>query len=346
MHWRGSDINMSNKVYAEYAKDIKNVRLKSSSGGAFNRIANRVLEQGGIVYGVIFDSDLKKARYSNTDVLPLEKLMRSKYIAAEIGDTFRQVEEQLKSGRFVLFSGTPCVVAGMKKYIHMKYPISEDRLLLVDFLCEGVPSPEIFVSYIEELESKYKDKVVDVQFRSKAFGWTPHCMKVIFASGKEYIKPYFRDSYISTFIELLFNRPVCYQCAFRENKESDITLADFWRIREILPEWANDNLGVSAVFANTEKGDKWILQQKEVTLKKLSDVDCEFAKQHLETEAIYEKRNKFFETWMCEGYAAAIKKHSKFGKRVPLLKRMKQIKFSFKLLKVQRKKKKLIDGKR
>ncbi|MEE0919132.1 MAG: Coenzyme F420 hydrogenase/dehydrogenase, beta subunit C-terminal domain [Lachnospiraceae bacterium] len=336
---------MIKAAYAEYALDLKEVRLKSSSGGAFNRIAHEILNNNGIVYGVKFDKIKKTAVYSNTDVDSLFDLMRSKYVCAEVGNVFKEVEKQLNEGRMVLFSGTPCTVAGMRKYAQMKCKDKIENLLLVDFLCEGAPSSKVFQDYLTGLEHKYKGNVIDVQFRSKAFGWSNHCMKVVFDNGKEYVRPYIDDTYISTFVELLFNRPVCYKCMFRQEKMSDITLCDFWKVKQVLPEWIDGNYGISAVFANTEKGNDWILKQQNVKIQKLSDEQMKYALQNLNTEKEYIKRNEFMDTWKSKGYSSAIKKHAEIGKPKGCIKRLKWCKHYLKLLKYRKNMRDLLDVK-
>jgi len=318
-------------VYAEYSMDLLNVRLQSSSGGAFYSIAKLILEKDGIVFGVILDKNRMIARYSDTDHHSINEIMRSKYIAAELGNTFLRVEEELKNNRLVLFSGTPCVVAGLKNYIQKKCKDKEENLLLVDFLCAGVPSPKVFASYLETLEKKYKDRVCDVLFRSKAYGWNCYCMKVIFKSGRIYAEPYIKDSYISGFIELLFNRPSCYKCKFREKKCSDITVSDFWNVDKILPEWSKNNFGISAVFVNTKKGEYWLMKQKNVMLHKLDEDASKLAYQHLNTSNVIVKRNLFMHTWLEEGYHSAVKKYCNIYMKKSVKERLGQLKYYLKL---------------
>lgn len=332
------------KIYAAYAKDLHGIRLKSSSGGIFAVLAQNIIEKNGIVYGVIFDHENQIVRYSNTDEVDLIELMRSKYVAAEMGDVYSDVLKQLDSGRLVMFAGTPCGVAGLKKLVQIKFKKIPEQLLLVDFLCEGVPSPQVFSEYIKGLEKKYREKVVDVIFRSKEYGWNIYCMKVVFQSGKTYIRPHILDTYMDAFImDLLFNRPCCYECQFRINKESDITLADFWKADKVVPEWTKENFGVSAVFLNSQKGKDAFKTQNECDVIELSVHQEQFAEQHLETQEVYEKRNKFFEYFISYGYDSAITKFASLKQKKSFIERLKKVKYILKLHKWHKEMRKILD---
>lgn len=332
------------KIYAAYAKDLHGTRLKSSSGGIFPVLAEDVIKNNGIVYGVIFDHENQIIRYSNTDEVNLSKLMRSKYVAAEMGNVYSDVLRQLESGRLVMFVGTPCGVAGLKKLVQIKFKKIPEQLLLVDFLCEGVPSPKVFSEYIKGLEKKYNEKVVDVIFRSKEYGWNIHCMKVVFQSGKTYIRPHILDTYMDSFImDLLFNRPCCYECKFRINKESDITLGDFWKIDRVIPEWTKGNFGVSSVVLNSQKGIDTFKSQNKCEVVELSAAQEHLAEQPLETQEIYEKRNKFFEHFMSYGYDSAIIKFSSLKQKKSFVEKLKKIKHILKLQKWHKEMRKILN---
>lgn len=332
------------KIYAAYAKDLKGVRLKSSSGGIFALLAQNIIKEKGIVYGVIFDKQNQIVRYSNTDEVDLAELMRSKYVAAEMGNVYADVLKQLECGRKVMFVGTPCGVAGLKKLVEIKFKKIPKQLLLVDFLCEGVPSPQIFIEYIKGLENKYGEKVVDVNFRSKEYGWNIYCMKVVFQSGKTYIRPHILDTYMDSFImDLLFNRPCCYECQFRIKKQSDITLGDFWKADKVVPEWTKENFGVSAVFVNSQKGIDIFKNCYECDVIELAKHEEVFAEQHLETQEVYEKRNKFFEHFIRCGYDSAINEFASLKQKKSIIERLKKIKYILKLQKWHKEMRKILN---
>lgn len=265
-------------VYAAKNKDEK-IRAKSASGGMFTIMANQIIKENGIVYGVKFDSDWNVV-FDKTETLDgLEKFRRSKYVQAWLGDTFKNVKKDLQEGRKVMFVGTPCQVAGLRSFLHKEY----DNLLLVDLICEGVPSPKVWKRYLkEELARQGKKNTVllssnhslapeggiylkDVSFRDKSKGWKKFSFALSFgkasADAEKYsvLPPYInRDSaYMQCMMHYIDLRPICYECPFKSCKShSDITIADYWGITYLHPEM-DDDKGTSMVFVNTEKGRKY-----------------------------------------------------------------------------------------
>jgi coenzyme F420-reducing hydrogenase beta subunit len=238
------EIKTTNCYYG-YSMSEHNVRKKSSSGGIFYELSQKVIQQGGVVFGAVYDRERQIVVHKSTLEVDLQELMRSKYVESKLDDTFSKISTCLKERKIVLFAGTPCQAAGLRKYIKMQLPEYEDLIFIIDFLCEGVPSRKILSAYRQKLENKYNSKISRIIFRSKSYGWDMHCIKAEFINGKNYIRPSFSDSYMHTFImDLIFNRPSCYTCKFREEKKSDITLADFWKVAKVDSE-CNDNKGVS-----------------------------------------------------------------------------------------------------
>lgn len=233
------------KCYAAYINT--NIRLKCSSGGIFSSLAYDVIVAGGVVYGVEFSEDWKSAKYCRvSDLYNLDKLYGSKYIQANVGNTYHSVRQDLMSGLIVLFSGTTCQINGLKLFLKKDYP----NLLCVDVICHGVPSQKLWQSY---LASK-PYRIENVSFRCKKNGW--------YDSGIEengmYI-PQKQHTYMSLFLKDYCLRPSCYNCVSKKNKQSDITLGDLWGVRDIAQE-INDNLGISSVIIRSEKGEKAFLK--------------------------------------------------------------------------------------
>lgn len=150
------------------------LRRDSSSGAVFPLLAERVLQEGGTVFGAARDEDGTVRHIGVDDLDGLRKLKSSKYVQSETGNCYRQAEELLKAGREVLFSGTPCQIAGLNAFLGRKY----DNLLTVDVVCHGVPSPLAFRRYAEELTEEGKKKVLAVNFRDKVRGWYPYFLTV------------------------------------------------------------------------------------------------------------------------------------------------------------------------
>ncbi|MBR2280852.1 MAG: Coenzyme F420 hydrogenase/dehydrogenase, beta subunit C-terminal domain [Ruminococcus sp.] len=320
----GVHCNDKVRYYYGYSKDEDNVRGKSSSGGLFFELANAVLKNGGVVFGSRYNPEKMRAEHCSTEDVPLEELLRSKYIDSYLGDTFLRVEEFLKQGREVLFCGTPCQAAGLAMLRNNKLKKYSDNLYIVDFLCEGVPSDNVFKQYVEELEKEYKKKVTDVNFRSKYYGWKTHCMKITFEDSSVCVRPSFADSYMHTFImDLVMNRPSCYNCKFRQDKLSDITIGDFWKVDEI-EKGFSENKGVSAIFVNNPKGKKLLDSVSDtLVIKELNRKNTADMLQFLDLSTYENKRNEFYKTFLSKGYAEAIKTYSTYIKNQDFLSRVK-----------------------
>ena len=143
-----------NPVVASYIaiNNNKNQREASASGGLFSVIAHYILERNGVVFGAAYDEKLRVKHIAIEHEADLEKLRMSKYVQSDLGDTFKQVDKYLKADRIVLFSGTPCQVAGLRAYINRE----DANLILLDLVCHGVPSPKLFEDYKAALSEKYE----------------------------------------------------------------------------------------------------------------------------------------------------------------------------------------------
>ena len=228
----------------------ESVRSTSSSGGTFYELAKAVVSRGGIVYGCALDSELV-ARHIGVEALDgLSALKGSKYVQSDVGTTYADVKKWLSQGREVLYSGTPCQIAGLKNYLGREY----DTLLLVDVLCHGVPSPGVFSDYLGYLTDKFGSKPVSVNFRNKEKSWKRLYFEVVFENGKRYFTFCGYDRYMSMFLNNISLRPSCYDCHFTTtNRQGDITLGDFWGIGRKYPE-RDDDKGISLIIVNSEKG--------------------------------------------------------------------------------------------
>ncbi len=228
----------------------EDIRLESSSGGIFTLIAEQIIACGGIVFGARFDDNFNVIHDYVDTKEGLQKFRGSKYLQSRIGETFKEVEKQLEKGRKVLFSGTPCQIAGLKSFLDKP----NDSLFTVDIICHGVPSPLVWQKYIEYREAIAGSKARRIAFRRKDEGWKLFSISFIFENDKEYIQTYKSDLYMRAFLKDICLRPSCYNCQFKTlNRDSDITLADFWGIQNILPEM-DDNKGTSLLFVNSKKG--------------------------------------------------------------------------------------------
>lgn len=274
-------------------------RLKSSSGGIFSLLSEAVLVQEGVVYGAALSEDCKSVFHVGINQKrDLWKLQGSKYVHSKIGNCYKEAKKDLESGRKVLFTGTPCQIEGLRSYLRKEY----DNLYLQDVVCHGVPSPLVWRRYIEYREMQARGSVERIYFRHKKYGWNMFSLLLEFSNGRKYIGNKREDLYLRGFLANLFLRPSCYQCSFKGlDRNSDITLADFWGIDNIFPNM-NDDKGISAVMINSEKGgelfdkikDKIIFQETEIApaLTEYNSAATKSVKVPLEREEFMSKINQ------------------------------------------------------
>lgn len=238
-------------VYAAVNAD-EDVRLNSSSGGLFTAFAEKVIDDGGVIFGAGFGEHLKILHQMCSEKKDLDVLRRSKYAQSEIGNTYREAKEQLEDGKKVLFVGTPCQIGGLLAYLGKPY----DNLITMDFICHGVPSPKVWEKFVSSKESKYTSKAVSASFREKKDGWKPYYMSIKFENADKYSCVIPKDPYLRGFVSDLYLRPACAKCSFKlTHRQSDITLADFWGIEKSDSAF-NDNKGVSLVMIHSAKGEE------------------------------------------------------------------------------------------
>lgn len=222
---------------------------KSQSGGAFYALANGVLAQGGAVYGAALDNSFETKHIRVGELAELSRLQGVKYVQSQMGETFAQVADDLKKNTSVLFSGTPCQVAGLYSYLQGK-GISAENLLTCDLVCYGVPSPGVFREWIECLEKANKANLVEMCYRRTDEEWGKGKERYCLSNGKVLEGDYFTRWYFRN----LILRESCTQCRYcNMNRPGDVTLGDFWGIEKEMPDFYDDR-GVSLVMCSTEKG--------------------------------------------------------------------------------------------
>lgn len=252
-------------TYAAYNKNDK-IRKNCSSGGIFAQMAYHALLEKGIVYGAAFESDYQSVchiRIESERNLP--RLYTSKYMQSRLNDTYQLVRKDLKEGKKVLFSGTPCQVGGLKTFLGKEY----ENLLCVDFICHGVPSEKIWKIFTNKLIKKYNHKIDSANFRFKEDG-SPRLLLLF--GNHEYKQTQSENLFYQAFLSDICLRKSCYQCQFKGKYGfSDITIADFWGIQSVCPEM-NDEKGTSLVIVNSSKGSViWGKIKNETVFKKVND---------------------------------------------------------------------------
>ncbi|MBQ5979806.1 MAG: Coenzyme F420 hydrogenase/dehydrogenase, beta subunit C-terminal domain [Bacteroidales bacterium] len=227
------------------------VRRHSSSGGLFYELARTVIMSGGVVFGAAFSEDYHKVVHVQASTLEeLEPIRVSKYVQSEVDSSFPLVKAALGRGQMVLFSGTPCQIAGVKSYIG-EVP---DNLILAEVVCHGVPSPKVWDIYLSGLEKDHGSKVNFVSFRDKSKSWRKSDFLARFENGSVFSQPNSENPYMKAFLKNLSLRPSCTRCSFKRFiSGADITLGDFWGSSELGNSY-KDDVGISVVALNTPKG--------------------------------------------------------------------------------------------
>ena len=236
-------------AYALRARDL-DLRLSSSSGGAFSLLAEEVLAGGGAVFGAAMARDCKSACHVMAETKEeLAGLRGSKYLQSELGDAYRRVKEEL-SRRSVLFTGTPCQVDGLSAYLGRGY----ENLLTVEVICHGAPTAKLWRKYVEAWAARSDGEIVKAEFRHKKCGWRLFGSRLENSNRKVLYSTLRKDPYIQMFLRNLCLRPSCYQCPSKGlDRTADLTIGDFWGIETVVPE-LDDDKGTSLVLVHTEKG--------------------------------------------------------------------------------------------
>lgn len=241
------EVPVEQKVYAAVHKDTE-VLAKSTSGGAFTAIADAIFAQGGIVYGAAMLDDMQVKHIRTTGKDDFEGLRSSKYLQSDTGTTYQMVEQDLKQGKFVLYSGTPCQIDGLKNFLGKDY----ETLYTVDIVCHGVGSQAYFDKYMDFARERY-GKIKALRFRSKEYaGWS--CGGVVDSSDCLKKIPYrdFDNYYYSYFLSGDIYRKSCYSCKYANtNRVGDFTLGDYWGVEALNLPLQTEN-GCSLLLVNNQ----------------------------------------------------------------------------------------------
>lgn len=240
------------KFFCAHNSD-SDIRYNSSAGGVFSLLAEATISRGGVVYGAAFDKDWLVVHRRVESVKELSHLRKSKYLFSDFKSSLGCAVKDIESGNEVLFVGTPCQVAALRKLIG-----EHANLLLAEVVCHGAPRPEVWNRYLDELIAKLGRKRADIvgtDFRDKSTGWKNYSFTITFRDGRKFSQPHDENLYMRAFLADLTLRKACFSCPFKlpEGSRADVTLGDFWGISQLLPEIDN-NLGTTLVIASTDKG--------------------------------------------------------------------------------------------
>lgn len=255
------------EAFGGYAKDER-VRCLSTSGGAFSCIVENWCKQDYVIFGAV-STGLDVYHSYVTDKTKIEAFRKSKYSQSRIGNAYAEVRQFLKEGKYVLFSGTPCQIAGLLKFLSIgKNDLS--RLLTVEVVCEGVPSPLYVRKMDKYMLDRYGSPILNLDYRckdgkydnqnerngiSRKGRWDFQVMSITLENGAILKKDRWFNPFWSIWLNHFMNRPSCYQCPFAtQQRVADITLGDLWGVHIYCPELYGENGGSSVVVSNTLKG--------------------------------------------------------------------------------------------
>lgn len=311
------------KVYA--AKHCnKEILRKSSSGGAFSVIADYVLKKEGIVVGCEFDDELNPRHIIAQNKLEVTGIRGSKYVQSDTKNTYQVVKNSLENNKYVMYSGTPCQIAGLKQFLKKDY----DKLVTVDLICHGVPSNWIFHEYLKFIEKKYSGRVTEYKFRDKSkYGWGACGSYKIATNKNRSIKKQIMpetDYYYYYYLKGNIYRECCYTCKYAKvEREGDFSIGDFWNIHKYHNDFYSQE-GCSVILVNTVKGDKLFNQiatMMETLESKLEYVVLE--NPNLKNSSPrYDFRDDIYKRIKEHGFEKIAKEDIKLKYAIPIIKKM------------------------
>lgn len=293
-------------AYAVRHKDMKEIET-SRSGAAFIALSDKIINNGGVVYGAGYEGHFRVVHKRATSKEERNEFKGSKYVQSDINNVFSQVRADLREGLQVVFSGTPCQTSGLLSYVDKKL---RKNLFLVDLVCHGVPAPYIWRDYLNFMEEKAGEEVIAVNFRDKSrLGWSAHKESFAFRRGITY-----SYTYTYTFYEHIMFRKSCGKCKFANlNRPSDVTLADFWGWQKVVPEFNADNKGISLVLVNTPKGKEWFDSVENEVKRKEVKIEGVMQPNLIHPTEIHKRRDDFERDYMKRGFIYVMKKYGNCG---------------------------------
>lgn len=302
-------------AYAARHVNIQEVNT-SRSGACFVALSDYILDEGGVVYGVGFKENFVVTHKRAINKLQRQEFKGSKYVQSDMRDILPYLKEDIISGKYVCFSGTPCQVAAVRSLVPSKY---HHKLFLIDIVCHGVASPEVWQSYLAYIERRYRGKIESLNFRDKIrFGWKDHRETfVVNGKSRSLKKVFYQDIYL---------RPSCSSCPFTNlNRPSDITIADFWGIENVAPEYNHDGKGCNLLIVNTRKGHDWLenvaknLDIKEVDIRDSLQYNLQYStKRHPQS-------SNFVRDYNNQGFEYAMKHYCGWGIKNYVIAKMRRI---------------------
>lgn len=317
------DKNERVKVYMAKNPNEK-VRARSSSGGVFTSLGETIIENGGVVYGAGYDENFIVRHMRIVDKRDLFILCGSKYVQSDMSYALTQIGEDLKTGRQVLFTGTPCQVEGVKRLYNNYY--NNRDLICIDIICHGVPSPALFKDHIDYIENRY-GKCSSYRSRSKYEGWHSSFDSFKDEKGRVHNFSDITQSYWMLFKTNLCLRESCYTCPFSTfDRVGDITIGDYWGVEKYHKDW-DDNLGTSIVMINTASGETFF-ERVRIKLRTQSCGENEIEQPHLLRPCEKPSQTEqFWDDYSRRGYAYVANCYGKQSKNRKIKRIIKRVVF-------------------
>lgn len=303
--------NRSEFCYGIKASD--DIRKVSSSGGIYTVLSDFFLNNGGVCVGVKYDNKLNSVFCIATTKTERNEFRGSKYSQGELKDIFILIKKYLCEKTPVLFVGTPCQVNALKLFLK-NGSIDDNILYTIDLVCHGVASPLVWKQYIKHIQDKYESNIIEFTFRNKLKGWRGYHVFVKLENNNVLTENDCVQSFAKLYSKNLMLRPSCYNCKYSSlERTGDISIGDFWGIEKIDSSFS-DNIGISLVLVNTEKGEKLFNQNYDkITLKKY-DVDVINQPNLYEPSKKSVHYNSFWKAFYKYGYKCVARKYGGYGK--------------------------------
>ena len=295
------ELDCNRRTYAAFSKS-EEVLAHSASGGLFTAFSDVILNEGGSVFGHVWDEHCRAVCIGTESALERDRMRGSKYVQSDMGTVYAQIETAARSGKKVLVTGTPCQIDAMHRFLGKS---CSDNLYTLDIVCHGVPSPRIFAEYLEIMGRRAGKKIKDVVFRGKRNGWNMPLMEFCYADGSHAAELLNADAFNNLFQGTdCILRPSCYKCRYAGAlRISDISIGDFWGVEERHADMFNDNRGVSLMTVNTKKGE-WLFAEAEDSVVSKQIPLCDATKRNYplcHPTAPYFERARFFRDYHKKG---------------------------------------------
>lgn len=294
------------RFIAAYAfiHDDKKVLEKSASGGLFTALSDNILSRDGVIYGAIMNDKIQICHSRATTKEERDLMCGSKYVQSNLDRIFVQVKNDLQAGKYVLFTGTPCQIDGLKSFLDS---MDTSKLYTCDLICNGVPSPLIWEENIKLIEKKYRKKVLQYKFRPKEWGWSVHREIAYLEDNKKLYSTFYSDLFRNIYYGRLVMRKSCNICPYTSlNRVGDITMGDCRNIEKLYPEMKTF-AGVSLAILNSEKGKQLFMEVSENA--RIYPVDIEKIKQPpmIAPGKTSKHSEMFWKNYKQNGYEYAVK---------------------------------------